>query len=30
MAAFVDVPSGWRVVFGESAHAGRLAHVEEH
>ncbi|HEX2400959.1 MAG TPA: MbtH family protein [Mycobacterium sp.] len=27
---FVDVPAGWRVVFGESARADCLAYVEEH
>jgi MbtH protein len=27
---FVDVPAGWRVVFGESTRADCLAYVEEH
>ncbi len=26
---FVDVPAGWRVVFGESTRADCLAYVEE-
>jgi MbtH protein len=28
--AFVDLPAGRRVVFGESTRADCLAHVEEH
>jgi uncharacterized protein YbdZ (MbtH family) len=27
--AFVDVPAGWRVVFGESSRADCVAYVEE-
>jgi uncharacterized protein YbdZ (MbtH family) len=27
--AFVDVPAGWRVVFGANTRANCLAHVEE-
>ena len=27
--AFVDVPAGWRVVFGADTRANCLAHVEE-
>jgi MbtH protein len=28
--AFVDVPAGWRVAFGESTRADCLAYVEKH
>jgi len=27
---FVDVPAGWRVVFGDSSRADCLAYVDEH
>lgn len=27
---FVDVPAGWRVIFGEGTRADCLAYVEEH
>ena len=28
--AFVDIPAGWRVTFGESTRVDCLAYVEEH